>query len=270
MARITLLHFKHVKAPHVHDALACILRLGFAAVFWAGVGLSGAGFMGAGFMDVIYSSAAMAQEHAPPPTSLLPQPTGPAGSPPVVVLPTTPEPAPAPPAEAKPSANVKPYGLEAESPPLDYEAVDFVSRPVAKLAGKSNWDDAYSTLRAAFAKLNAALGKEGLAVSGHPMAAFVETGDEGFTFEAMVPLASLPAGKDHLGEIKFAQSPGGHTLKFHHRGAYDTIDETYDALTALLDERGIDPQNLFIEEYLNDVGSSGDDTLQVEIYVFLK
>ena len=48
------------------------------------------------------------------------------------------------------------------------------------------------------------------------------------------------------------------------------IDATYDAITAYLDEKGIDAQDSFIEEYANDVKDPDDPTLQVNIYVLLK
>ena len=42
-------------------------------------------------------------------------------------------------------------------------------------------------------------------------------------------------------------------MKFEHRGSYEDIDATYEAITAYLDEKGVEADNLFIEEYLNDV-----------------
>ena len=50
---------------------------------------------------------------------------------------------------------------------------------------------------------------------------------------------------------------------------YD-IDATYDAITAYLDEKGVDAQDSFVEEYANDVKDADDPTLQVNIYVLLK
>ncbi len=45
---------------------------------------------------------------------------------------------------------------------------------------------------------------------------------------------------------------------------------TYEAITAFLDEKGLDTKNLFVEEYLTDLKTSDDDGLEVDIYVFLK
>jgi effector-binding domain-containing protein len=70
--------------------------------------------------------------------------------------------------------------------------------------------------------------------------------------------------------ISLAESPSGKAIKFQHRGAYDDIDSTYEAITAYLDEKGIDARNLFVEDYLNEAKDSTDINLQVDIYVFLK
>ena len=65
-------------------------------------------------------------------------------------------------------------------------------------------------------------------------------------------------------------TPGGKAMRFQHRSAYDDIDSTYQAITAYLDEKGLEAQNLFIEEYLNTPKGPEDPDLEVDIYVFLR
>jgi effector-binding domain-containing protein len=59
-------------------------------------------------------------------------------------------------------------------------------------------------------------------------------------------------------------------MKFQHRGAYEEIDATYEAITAYLDEKNLEAQNLFIEEYLTPLKASDDASLEVDVYVFIK
>ena len=59
-------------------------------------------------------------------------------------------------------------------------------------------------------------------------------------------------------------------MRFEHRSAYDDIDSTYEAITAYLDEKGIEAKPMFVEEYLTDPKSADDNNLQVDIYVFVK
>ena len=73
-----------------------------------------------------------------------------------------------------------------------------------------------------------------------------------------------------LDAVKIGQTPSGKTMRFEHDGSYADIDATYDAITAYLDEKGVDAQDSFIEEYANDVKEADDPALQVNIYVLLK
>ncbi len=103
------------------------------------------------------------------------------------------------------------------------------------------------------------------------MAVFTDTDDAGFKFDAMLPVDSPADAKPDLGaDVTLAQTPSGKALRFQHRGAYDDIDATYEAITAYLDEKGLEARNLFAEEYLNDAKDSGDTNFQVDIHVFLK
>ncbi len=147
----------------------------------------------------------------------------------------------------------------------------YQSRPVAMLGGKSSWEEGFQTLTSNFAKIRAALKAAGLNEEGPPLAVFLETDDDGFKFEAMVPVASPPTGGVQLGNgIRLTTTPNGQTLKFQHRGAYDDIDSTYEAITAYLDEKALNAANVFIEEYIKEAKSPDDNELAVDIYVFLK
>ena len=85
------------------------------------------------------------------------------------------------------------------------------------------------------------------------------------------PIAKPADGKTTLTpDVSLGELPAGKVLKFQHRGAYDDIDSTYEAITAYLDKKGLEAKNLFIEEYLNDVKGSDDTNLQVDIYVYIK
>ena len=48
------------------------------------------------------------------------------------------------------------------------------------------------------------------------------------------------------------------------------LEATYEAITAYLDEKGVDAQDVFMEEYLNDVKATDDPNLEVDIYVLVK
>ena len=100
---------------------------------------------------------------------------------------------------------------------------------------------------------------------------FLQSDETGFSYRAGYPLETAPEGKTSLSDtVKLAQTPAGKAMRFQHAGAYADIDATYDAITAYLDEKGIDAQDFFVEEYQNDVKDADDPNLQVNIYVLTK
>ena len=156
--------------------------------------------------------------------------------------------------------------------PDDASAVtlELTSRPVAFTSASAEWANGFKSVVGEIAKVDAAVKKAGLAPSGHPFALFLATDDKSFQFEAMVPLAEKPEGNDLSDGVKIGESPSGKAIKFLHRGAYDDIDSTYDLITAFLDEKGLESQNRFVEEYLTDTTEPDDGNLEADIYVFLK
>ena len=184
------------------------------------------------------------------------------------------------PAPVSPGVNAKPAPSTPAEPgsklppgvPDDASAVtlELTSRPVAFTSASAEWANGFKSVVGEIAKVDAAVKKAGLAPSGHPFALFLATDDKSFQFEAMVPLAEKPEGKDLSDGVKIGESPSGKAIKFLHRGAYDDIDSTYDLITAFLDEKGLESQNRFLEEYLTDTTEPDDANLQADIYVFLK
>ena len=156
--------------------------------------------------------------------------------------------------------------------PDDSSAVtlELTPRPVAYASASAEWANGFKSVMGEIAKVDAAVKKAGLTQAGHPFALFLATDDKSFQFEAMVPLAGKPEAKDLSDGVKIGESPAGKAIKFLHRGAYDDIDSTYDLITAFLDEKGLESQNRFIEEYLTDTAEPDDANLEADIYVFLK
>ena len=227
---------------------------------------------------VALAAAAQAQQTPAPPTAAAPVASpaatapapsrAPAASPAPTPSPSVPAPA-ATPAPAAPPAPT-PSAIPGDSGSMG-ETLDLTARPAAYLDGKAGRDEVYSAIIGAIGVVRAEIDKAGLKPAGPPIAVFLEADDSGFKFRAAVPLASAPDGKTQLSDaVKIGQTPVGKAMRFEHRGAYDDIDGTYEAITAYLDEKGVDAQDVFVEEYLNDIKSPEDPNLQVDIYVLLK
>ena len=69
------------------------------------------------------------------------------------------------------------------------------------------------------------------------------------------------------GEIAVGTSPEGHALKFVHRGSYDGLDNTYEAITNYLDDhKRLEAKDMFIEQYVTDPLTTNEDHLVVNVY----
>jgi effector-binding domain-containing protein len=175
-------------------------------------------------------------------------------------------------AQKAPSAPAESESKPPPGVPSDASAVtlELTPRPVAYLRASAEWADGFKAILGEIAKVDEAIKKAGLTQAGHPLAVFLETDDKSFQFEAMVPIAEKPEASELSDGVKIGESPSGRAIKFLHRGAYDDIDSTYDLITAFLDEKGLESQNRFVEEYLTNTTEPDDANLETDIYVFLK
>jgi effector-binding domain-containing protein len=181
-------------------------------------------------------------------------------------------PAQAPPAPAtKPDAPPTPPTPAANTLPGDPfgEDTKLTAKPVVYIKGAGNWDSAFEAITSSFKTLKAFMAKEGLKADGQPMTIFTATDDTGFQFQAAIPIAEPPKNPPK-GEIAIGNSPEGHALKFVHRGSYDGMDNTYEAITNYLDERRLEAKDMFIEQYLTDPVAANEDHLVVNVNVVIK
>ena len=241
-------------------------------------------FFAASFLAVaaVVPHADLAQQQAPVAAPSTPAPANPSPTPavpPAIQAPAAPSPVPAKPGEAPSATNPAPAAPEGANPAgpatsgegSTGENVDLPLRPFAYVEGKADKDEIYSAILNSLSSVKREIDKASLAPAGRPLAIFVESDDTGFKFHAGYPLAAALEGKSSLSDsVKIGQTPSGKAMRFEHEGAYGDIDATYDAITAYLDDKGIDAQDTFIEEYANDVKDPDDPTLQVNIYVLLK
>jgi effector-binding domain-containing protein len=149
------------------------------------------------------------------------------------------------------------------------EPVTLPQRTLIYVRGQTTWDKAYDTLVAAYKSLNQYMDQQGIQPSGPAMTIYTETDDNGFKFRAALPVAAPPKNSP-TGDIAVGPAPDGKALKFVHRGSYDAMDSTYEAITNYLDEKELDSQDMFIEEYVTDILKTPADNLVVNIFVPVK
>jgi len=215
------------------------------------------------------SGAALAQAPAATPSPAASANPSPAPSP-------TPEPAASPSPTPSPGPGAAQQAPNpTSSPAAPVQAADPFGEPltlepkkVVIHRGNANWDSAFDTLIDSFKALTAFLDKQGIKPAGNAMIVYTSTDDTGFTYLAEIPVEQDPKnlGKD----MSIGKSPEGNALKFVHRGSYDNMDNTYEAITNHLDDKKLEAKDMFIEEYMTDPLKTAEDKLVINVYVPLK
>jgi effector-binding domain-containing protein len=217
----------------------------------------------------------LAQAPPPPPPPAVTTPT-PAPAPSAT-------PGPAPPASPAPAAGpsaapaAPPAAAETPAPPAGApvqtadpfgEQITLEPKTVVIMKGNANWDSAFDTLIDSFKALSALLDKQGIKPAGNSMIVYTATDDTGFTYLAEIPVEQEP--KNLTKDMSIGKSPEGKALKFVHRGSYDNMDNTYEAITNHLDDKKLEAKDTFIEEYITDPLKTAEDKLVINVYVPLK
>jgi len=148
------------------------------------------------------------------------------------------------------------------------EQITLEPKKVVIMKGTANWDSAFDTLMDSFKALTTLLGKQSIKPSGNVMIVYTSTDDNGFTFLAEIPVEQDP--RNLTKDMSIGKSPDGKALKFVHRGSYDNMDNTYEAITNHLDEKKLEAKDTFIEEYITDPLKTAEDKLVINVYVPLK
>lgn len=173
-----------------------------------------------------------------------------------------------PPGAAAPSVGGRPTLVPEPGDPVNVDDVVLPEKPALVLSGGGTWEEALKTLKGAFGRMEAELGKAGIKPAGRPIAVFTQTTDDSFKFEAMIPVAAAPATPLALPpEMRFGVTPAGKALRFVHKGPYEDIDGTYETVTTYLEAKDIVAKDVFMEEFVTDPGEGSDPNLEVNIFV---
>jgi effector-binding domain-containing protein len=219
------------------------------------------------------SASAQSTTPAAPPAASTPATPAPDASAPAAPAPTPPPAAAGPATPATPPAAEAPAPAPPATAPVQTadpfgEQITLEPKTVVTLKGNANWDSAFETLIEAFKSLSAQLEKQAIKPAGNPMIVYTSTDDTGFTFLAEIPVDQTP--KNLPKDMSMGKSPEGKALKFVHRGSYDNMDNTYEAITNHLDDKKLEAKDTFIEEYLTDPLKTAEDKLVINVYVPLK
>ena len=220
---------------------------------------------------VAFGGGALAQSPAPSASPAASPSAVPSPAPSAVPIPPpaeTKSPADAPTAEKAPTPAPPPPAASVQTADPFGEEFALEPKKVVVVKGTANWDSAFDTLIDSFKALTALLDKQGIKPAGNVMIVYTSTDDNGFTFLAEIPVEQDP--KNLTKDMSIGKSPDGKALKFVHRGSYDNMDNTYEAITNHLEEKKLEAKDTFIEEYITDPLKTAEDKLVINVYVPLK
>jgi len=241
----------------------CLSPIRYAAAMLAVLWLTG----GVGLAQSPPASTAAPSSNVPasPPTSTSPPAAAPAA--PTSAPPTDQAPAPAtPPAAQAPAPSTSQSTAQAADP--FGEELTLTQKTVIYVKGSADWDSAFETITDSLKTLTAFLAKQNIKPTGPPLIVYTSTDDNGFTYQAEFPVDEAP--KSMPKDISVGKSPEGKALKFVHRGSYDNMDNTYEAITNHLDDKKLEAKDMFIEEYTTDPLKTAEDKLVINVLVPLK
>lgn len=149
------------------------------------------------------------------------------------------------------------------------DPLELQPKPAVIVHGKAQWESAYNEIRDAFARGRASAEKAGLVITGYPVTVFVDTNDTSFTYDAILPVASVPelTPVDFPTDTRLGTTPAGKAIRFAHLASYDEIDGAYEQITAYLDAKDIVVKDAFIEEYLVFGDTSASPATTINIFV---
>jgi effector-binding domain-containing protein len=159
----------------------------------------------------------------------------------------------------QPSAAQDPFGEEVTLP----------ERKALFRHNKTSWEQAWINLVATFKTVRAEAERLKLKAIAPSLVIYRSTSDEGFEFDAALPIEGDPAsppGED----FKIGPTRTGKAVKFVYRGPFDAMDSTYENISNYIDSKRIDAEDLSIEEYVTDPVATKPEEIVINIYMPLK
>ena len=119
------------------------------------------------------------------------------------------------------------------------------------------------TMGEIYGKIGAFLGAKGLVPAGPPFARYYGCTDDGFDFEAGMPIAQATDGE---GEICAGELPGGKAAATLHTGPYHQLGQAHDACEKWVAENGHEKAGPPWEYYVNDPGEVPENEYQTRVF----
>ena len=108
--------------------------------------------------------------------------------------------------------------------------------------------------------------RNSIAPLGPAVAVYDKISPEGMTFRAGFVVAKPELAKAN-GDVKADVTPAGPAVHFTHKGSYDRLRDSYDAVMKAVVAQGISLKSPKWEVYMNDPGTTPEAELVTECYL---
>lgn len=136
---------------------------------------------------------------------------------------------------------------------MNFEIETLQEQPVLGIRFRTSMDKIPENIGKAYGTLFGFLGQKMLPPAGPPSALYfdLQIDEADIDMEACVPVAREVEAE---GDMVFHTLPAGRYATTLHKGPYDQMGPTYEAMMAWMAEQGLKPLTPVREEYLNDPG----------------
>ncbi len=145
---------------------------------------------------------------------------------------------------------------------LTCQIVALTAQPAVVVRGKVPMGELTDFFGRAFGTTMEFLQKQGVGPSGPPFGFYPSAPGDTVEVCAGFPVA-MPL--EPSGEVEMMELPGGRAATATHVGPYDTLEQTYHALTAWMADEGVAPATAMWESYVSDPALEPPEHWRTEI-----
>jgi effector-binding domain-containing protein len=160
-------------------------------------------------------------------------------------------------------------------PPADFggsviDVVDAVPVDILYVSGDSSQEstDVATALANAYREISVFMTEQGIEIVGQPMAITRGWDENGYQFDAAIPVNQLP--EETSGNVHAGQSPSGPAVRYTHVGPYDDMLSAYAELASYMAANGLSEGPMSWEHYISDPGSTPAEEIITHIYFLIQ
>lgn len=134
--------------------------------------------------------------------------------------------------------------------------------------GSQDPADINTSMAQAYVEISRFMSSNGISVASPPMAITRAWEEEGYQFDAAIPVDRIPL--ELSGAIRSGKSPSGSAVRAVHHGGYDEMMPTYEKLAAYMSAHGLETGEVSWEHYISDPAKTAPQEMLTHVYIMLE